>query len=519
MRRKIVRKFGFLLFLLGNVMWFAACGSNSNNSTGTVTSVNVSCSPTTVASGQTSQCSATVSGTGNFSSNVTWATSAGTISSSGLLTAPTVSNSTSVTVTATSTQNNSISGSATVTVTTTGASNVAPIIVDSGPPGVGSVNVAFVTVTVCIPGTNTCQTIDHVTVDTGSEGLRLLSSASGGEFNLNLPQETSGGNNVDECLVFADGYVWGPVLTATVTVAGETATNVPVQLMIPPTMSPGVPSTCSSQNPSGGNGNEGGGLVPPNGFGAQGLIGLGPFQNDCGDYCATQGSSCNGTSSAPCVYYTCTSSGSCSAANIPNSQQAPNPALGFTTDNNGVLIQLPSVPDGGSLNPTGSLIFGINTESNNNLNLAGNVYQVPDTGNNAGDLITTYNGTTYPNSFLDSGSNGLFFLDSSTTGIPTCTFTNGSGWYCPSQSPDNITASNQGQNANGTPVGNSGSANFSIENTSTLFNSNNTAFSTLGGPNPGAFDFGLSFFFGKNVFTAIDGQTVSGGPTGPFFAY
>ncbi|HTV66645.1 MAG TPA: DUF3443 family protein [Bryocella sp.] len=509
-----MRKFGFLLFLLGNVMWFAACGS-SNGGSGTVTSVSVSCSPSTVGSGGTSQCSATVGGTGNFSSTVTWSTTAGSISTSGLLTAPTVSSSTSVTVTATSTQNTSVSGTATVTVTTTGAANLAPIIVDSGPQNIGTVNVAFVTVTVCIPGTTTCQTIDHVQVDTGSEGLRLLSSASGGEFNLSLPSETSGGNSVDECLVFADGYVWGPVNTATVTVSGETATNVPVQLMIPATSSPGVPSTCSSQNPSGGNGNEGGSLMA---FGANGLIGVGPFQNDCGDYCADQGSSCNGTSGAPCVYYTCTSSGSCSATNLGNSQQVPNPVTGFT-DSNGVLIQLPSVPDGGSSDVSGSLIFGINTQSNNNLNLAGNVYQIPDSGSNAGDLITTYNGAAYPNSFLDSGSNGLFFLDSSTTGIPTCTFTNGSGWYCPSTSPDNITATNQGQDANGDPLGTSGSANFSIENTSNLFNTNNTAFSTLGGPNPGAFDFGLSFFFGKNVFTAIDGATVSGAPTGPFFAY
>jgi hypothetical protein len=519
-----VRKFGFLFFLLGSVMWFAACGGNGGGS-GTVTSVSVSCTPSTVGSGGTSQCSATVGGTGNFSSNVTWTTSAGTINSSGLLTAPTVTSTVSLTITATSTQNTSVSGTASVTVTTSsGAANVAPIIVDSGPPGVGSVNVGFVTVTVCIPGTNTCQTIDHVSVDTGSEGLRLLSSASGGEFNLNLPQETSGGNNVDECLVFADGYVWGPVLTATVTVAGETATNVPVQLMIPPSSSPGVPSTCSSQNPSGGAGNEGGSLTGASGFGAQGLIGVGPFLNDCGDYCATQGSSCNGTSSAPCVYYTCTSSGSCAAANIPNSQQAPNPVTGFTTDNNGVLIQLPSVPDGGSLNPSGSLIFGINTESNNNLNLAANVYQIPDTGgpngNFAGDLITTYNGTAYPQSFLDSGSNGLFFLDSNTTGVPTCTgFTDASDWYCPTSSPQSFTVTNQGQNANGNGVGNAVQTSFSIEDTNNLFNSNNTAFSTLGGPNPGAFDFGLSFFFGKNVFTAIDGQSVSGGPTGPFFAY
>jgi len=256
-------------------------------------------------------------------------------------------------------------------------------------------------------------------------------------------------------------------------------------------------------------------------LGANGIIGVGPFQNDCGQYCVQDGASCNGTMSMPCVYYQCPSSG-CAATNVAQAQQVPNPVTLFATDNNGVLIQLPSVPDGGSLNPSGSLIFGIGTESNNNLNLAANVYPIPDVGNNAGNIITVFNGQSYPQSFLDSGSNGLFFLDSSTTGIPTCTgFTGSSDWYCPTTSPDNLSATNQGQNNSG-PVGNPVPVSFSIEDTNTLFNTSNTAFSTLGGPNPGAFDFGLTFFFGKNVFTAIDGQSVSGcgtNCTGPFFAY
>lgn len=202
-----MRKVGFLL-LLGNVMWFAACGSGGGASN-TVTSISVTCSPSSVGPGGTSQCSAFVSGTGNFSSGVTWSASAGSISTSGLLTAP--SSPQTVTVTATSTQNTSVSGTANVSVTTT-SSNVAPMIVDAepAPSSFTSVNVAFVTVTVCVAGTTTCQSIDHVEVDTGSEGLRLLSSASGGELNISLAPETVGGNPVDECLVFADGYVWGP---------------------------------------------------------------------------------------------------------------------------------------------------------------------------------------------------------------------------------------------------------------------------------------------------------------------
>ena len=502
-----------LFFLLGNVVWFAACGGNGNGGGGggssTVTSVRVSCSPMTVSSGQTSQCSATVSGTGNFSTSVTWSASSGSISSSGLLTAPTVSSQTNVTVTATSTQNTSVSGAATVTVNPGGgggSNNVAQLIVDSGPQNIGTVNEAFVTVTICVPGTNTCQNIDHVQVDTGSEGLRLLSSASDptGGVNLNLPAETDGsGKPLAECLVFADGYIWGNVVTADVTFPGtnETSAATPIHIIIPASSSPAVPNSCSSQNPSGGAGNEGGSIMD---LGANGILGVGLFPYDCGTAC-TPGFQIQD------VYYGC-SGNNCTAENIPLSQQVVNPVIGFTStgDTNGVLVQLPTVLNGGSFNPTGSLIFGINTESNNNLNQAANVYVV----NDSGYITTRFNGNTYDSSFVDSGSNGLFFPDNS---IPTCPNPN-QVWYCPNPSPDNLSAQNQGTNMSPPGI----TVNFSVEDANTLFNTNNTAFSTLAGPVPASldsFDFGLSFFYGKSVFTAIQGQSTGNGQTGPFVAY
>ncbi len=85
------------------------------------------------------------------------------------------------------------------------------------------------------------------------------------------------------------------------------------------------------------------------------------------------------------------------------------------SDNNGVLISLPTVPNGGSPTVNGSLIFGIGTQSNNGLGMA-TVYAVPDTGNNAGNFITTFDGNSYPQSFIDSGSNGFFFPNAK--GIP-----------------------------------------------------------------------------------------------------
>jgi len=44
------------------------------------------------------------------------------------------------------------------------------------------------------------------------------------------------------------------------------------------------------------------------------------------------------------------------------------------------------------------------------------------------------------------------------------------------------------------------------------------AFSEVAGPNPGGFAWGLPFFFGRTIYTAIEGQTTPGG-VGPYFAF
>src|SRR5271170_3713170 len=67
------------------------------------------------------------------------------------------------------------------------SANVVTVIVDSGPSN-NSVNTLFTSVTVCVPGSTTnCQTIDHIQVDTGSFGLRILSSVL--NSTLILPQQ------------------------------------------------------------------------------------------------------------------------------------------------------------------------------------------------------------------------------------------------------------------------------------------------------------------------------------------
>ena len=189
------------------------------------------------------------------------------------------------------------------------------------------------------------------------------------------------------------------------------------------------------------------------------------------------------------------------------SQQVQNPVALFAQDNNGVIIELPAVTTP-QASVTGSLIFGIGTQSNNGVGSA-TIYNVDAFGN----FITTYKNVAYDQSFIDSGSNGFFFLTSSSTGIPACP--DADFFYCPTsiQNLSAVTAGATGSNSN--------TINFSVDNADNLFNNNPAAFvfPTLAGPNSlSGFDWGLPFFFGRNVFTAIEGKSTPSG-SGPYWAY
>src|SRR5215471_21332898 len=123
------------------------------------------------------------------------------------------------------------------------APNVLPVVVNAGPTN-NALNQLFATVTVCAPGTSSCQAISGILVDTGSVGLRVLSSA----LTVSLPQQTgAGGAPVVECLPFVDGFTWGPVKGADVKIAGETASGIPIQV-IGLDQFPTIPSGCSSRS-------------------------------------------------------------------------------------------------------------------------------------------------------------------------------------------------------------------------------------------------------------------------------
>ena len=378
-------------------------------------------------------------------------------------------------------------------------SNVQAVSVDAGPTGQFP-NMLTTSVTICVPGTNTCQTIADVQVDTGSSGLRLLASA----ITIPLPSvAATGGGTYSECVAFADGTAWGALATADVRLADETASSMSLQLIQDNGAGAPVPPSCSAQG------------APENSLaalGANGVLGVGIFLQDCGAYCA---------SVADNIYYTCTSGGVCAAATIPLALQLNNPVAFFAQDNNGVIVQLPAIAATGATPVAGNLIFGIGTQSNNTL--TGTPIGVPVAGAGAGVFTATYAGTTFANGFLDSGSTELYFNDAT---LPTCSATSPLGdlssFYCPgvttalSAIPISLTLT--GSN------GNSVAATASVANAQFLFSqmtANLDAFDDLAGPAgavvPNAFDLGAPFFFGRSVFTAFEQRTTTSG-SGPFFA-
>jgi hypothetical protein len=374
------------------------------------------------------------------------------------------------------------------------AANVAAVAVDAGPAALptASLNVLFVTVTLCTPGGATCATIDHINVDTGSTGLRILASALPSSLSLPVVNDTTTNAPLAECIQFADGYSWGSLRTADLRVAGEQASNLTVHVIGDAAL-PTVPTDCVNSGPS---------QIAENtveAFGANGILGIGTFHEDCGPACST--------GIVPGTYYICPTADNCQNTTMAVTQQVQQPVSHFATDNNGVIVQLPSIGSAGETEVAGALIFGIDTQNNNALGSAA-ILRL----DLAGNFVTQFSGQTLANSFIDSGSNGYFFPDSS---LPACA--GSTGFYCPT-TVQTLSATNQ--SASGAVV--MSTVQFNVANADTLLKNNPTfnAFDNIGGNDMlgGSFDWGLPFFFGRRVFVAIENAGTSAG-NGPFYAY
>lgn len=350
-------------------------------------------------------------------------------------------------------------------------------------------NIMYTTITVCVPGGSTCQQIDHVMVDTGSSGLRLIASSLGAVAGL-LPTRTSGGQVIAECLPFVTSYTWGTVNTADLHVAGETASSIPVQVVETSNFS--IPGSCAQA------GEQAQETAPE--FGANGIIGVGNQAYDCGINCADN--------SGNDRYYLCTAgqSGSCSSNTVALADQLPNPITRFAadssgiSDNNGSIITLPPLSSIGAVSASGTLTFGISTRPNNQLGSA-----AVHTVDGDGLLSTLYRGNSYNSSYVDSGTGDLEIPDDS---IPVCKFV-ASGYSCPLTTDSLLGYISSSDGSNETLVG------FSVANAATLFNDHPdfAAFNDLADTSPpeeNSFAWGAPFFYGRSVFTGIQGQVIPG---------
>jgi hypothetical protein len=376
--------------------------------------------------------------------------------------------------------------------------NTMAVTIDTGPAAAtGQINHAYVTVRVCAPGSTTqCANIDHVLLDTGSWGLRLVRSVlAAGTVTLTAETDAQG-NAIEECETFAGGATWGPVALADVTLAGEVAAKLPVQIMDDTNAGAPAPATC------GANGALNNTVA---GFGANGLLGVGVFAQDCGAACVTNGAQL-------AAYYGCTGAGVCTAENVTLAEQVTNPVAAFAADNNGIIINMPNLINAnGDTSVQGELTFGIATQADNALPAALTVLGADANG----DFTATYNGaTTLLPALIDSGTDDYVFADST---ITVCSAPSWVGFYCPAVEPHAVFAVNTGAGANNA----TNTVNFAIAdpNTFTLPTAGAAAFAGLaGGGGATNFVWGMPFFYGKKIYIGIE-QKATGAFTGPYYAY
>ncbi len=374
--------------------------------------------------------------------------------------------------------------------------NTLALIVDSGPAGAaGAINHAYATVKVCVPGSQTqCASIDHVLLDTGSSGLRLVRSVLTAHGVTLIAEADAQGRAVEECVSFGGGQTWGPVAPADVSLAGETAAKLPVQIMDDTGAGAPPPSGC------GANGTLINGV---SGFDANGVLGVGVFAEDCGQACVN--------AAAPlALYYGCTAAGVCTAENAALMNQVTNPVVMFAADNNGLIVDLPNLTnDNGDVSVQGQVIFGIATQADNPLPATGLSVLGAD-GN--GDFTATYNGgTAVLPALIDSGTDSYAFNDSS---IAVCSSGAFVGYYCPAVAPQSVFAVNTGVGVNNA----TSTVNFAIADPNTFVSGAAAFIDLAGGGGSTNFTWGMPFFYGRKVYIGIE-QRVAGVYTGPYYAY
>jgi Protein of unknown function (DUF3443) len=388
------------------------------------------------------------------------------------------------------------------------AANVATISVNAGPGPTASINTPYVSVSICAPGSTTnCQTIDHIAVDTGASGLRIVAAALSPTLAAALQLTVDGNNNaIVECTPYADGYAWGPIVNVDMTISGEKADFLPIQVFgtsLFPAPPAGAP--CEGAGPQ---------LDTVASFGANGTLGVSIFAQDCGSGCALTLS----VPANPGFYFACSSSTACTVTTVPltsasGPEQVQNPVTLFALDNNGVIIEMPTVDAAGQTSASGALVFGIDTLTNNTFGSTAIVLTVEPVH---GYVSTDFNNLPYPKSFFDTGSSGVYFdVPTTFTTLPLCTDGARSTLYCPTST---ASLSANAESSTNVPL----SIPFSVASADSLLSGGGSlvAFGNLAGSisDPDSFDWGMPFFYGRNVYFALEGRLTSVA-AGPYVAF
>ena len=286
---------------------------------------------------------------------------------------------------------------------------------------------------------------------------------------------------------FADGDA---ARVVDVQIGSRRLSNLRIQLTGDANATGGIPSNCSNGTP---NENQ------VSSFGANGILGIGNFIQDCGLACADP------AKVVPGAYYQCPATAACSAVAVALGSQVQNPGALLATDNNGVQVSLPGVSGHGQATLSGFVFFGVNTQSDN---MVGPARWFGLDG--AGEFTTNIGGAVLTQSFVDSGSNAYFFNGS----LTVCTNTYDKGFYCPTAATAQTATINAATNTTTATI------NFTVDNTDTLFTtySSYAVYPNLAGTNTSvsstlsnSFDWGLPFFYGRPVSVLFEGLA---GPTG-----
>ncbi len=428
--------------------------------------------------------------------------------------------------------------------------NVVPVTVNgslclsaSDPNSALGPNAPCVSVTVCPPGASSnsaqhCQVISGLLLDTGSVGLRVFKSVLNADLLAQLtPVTVSGFPGVAaECVTYADGSAdWGPIGRATVFMGGEPGVSSPIQLIDGFFGGTGANGYNICNSYAGGSATDNrldrcptntpaSAPVRGTGLGYNGILGVGLYAQDCGAGCANPNLNYN-----PGTYYSCSgdlnSASSCRAIPIaiPTPSQVQNLIASLPTDNNGIILTLPSPGPAGTTSANGYMIFGIETQSNNQTpsGSAGKALLV----NGYMEVNAAFNGTTN-GAFIDSGSTFLHFPPgSSTSNLVDCGTFNSwfSSFFCPTNNTNTLVSmalNLQTPSANTSSIATS----ITVGNPLYLFSSYNWVFSNvglatnlIGFPNT-TLDLGLPFYLGKKIYHGYQGKSSSLG-SGPYWYF